>query len=128
MVKTKPEKLTVKRILKAIENTGGLKTKIADKLGVHRHTIDRYENKYPTVKQALIDETNKILDKAESVIFRSINEGDRDDSKWFLARKGKQRGYSEKIDMEQKGELKTIIEVRYEDEVKKTEEKEDGRD
>lgn len=115
MVKTKPEKLTVKRILKAIEGTGGLKTKIAEKLGVHRHTIDRYENKYPTIKQALTDETNKILDKAESNIFQSINEGDGDDSKWFLARKGKQRGYTEKIEQQNDTELKIIVETKLPD-------------
>lgn len=115
MVKTKPEKLTVKRILKAIENTGGLKTKIADKLGVHRHTIDRYENKYPTIKQALTDETNKILDKAESNIFQSINEGNEDNSKWFLARKGKNRGYTEKTEQQNDTELKIIVETKLSD-------------
>ena len=114
--KGKPnEKLTVNRILKAIEDSGGLKTKIAERLNVHRHTIDRYENQYPTVKQALMDETNKILDKAESVIFHNINEGDEDTSKWFLARKGKNRGYSEKIEQQNDTELKIIVESKLPD-------------
>lgn len=110
-----PEKASVRKILKAIEGTGGLKTAIASKLGVHRQTILNYEKKYETVRQAIEEEGDKILDKAESNLFVRIKEGDEDTSKWFLARKGKDRGYSEKIDMEQKGEIKTILKVQYEE-------------
>lgn len=109
-----PEKASVKKILKAIEGTGGLKTAIAAKLDVHRETVLNYEKKYDSVRQAIENEREKILDKCESNLFVRINEGNEDTSKWMLARLAKQRGYSEKIDMEQKGELKTILEVRYE--------------
>ena len=115
-----PEKASVNKILKAIPGTGGLKSAIAVKLGVHYRTILNYEAKYETVKQAIEEEKEKILDKAESVLFVKIQDGDEDTCKWFLARKGKQRGYSEKIDTEQKiaGEIKTILEVQYEKDIK----------
>lgn len=113
-----PEKASVKKILKAILGTGGLKSDIAIKLGVHYRTVLNYEAKYEMVKQAIEEEKEKILDKAESNLFVRIQEGDEDTSKWFLARKGKGRGYSEKIDTEHKGELKTIIEVKYEEDNK----------
>jgi len=118
-----PEKASVKKILKAIEGTGGLKTAIASKLGVHRLTVLNYEKKYETVRQAIEEEAEKILDKCESNLFVRIREGDEDTSRWVLARKGKQRGYSEKIDTEHTGELKTIIEVRYADEDDKEKDK-----
>jgi len=112
-----PEKASIKKILKAIQGTGGLKSAIAVKLGVHYRTVLNYEAKYETVKQAIEEEKEKILDKAESNLFVRIEEGDEDTSKWFLARKGRDRGYSEKTsqEVEHTGEIKTVIEVKYED-------------
>jgi len=101
----------VKKIVSAIKGTGGLKTAIAAKLGVHRETVLNYEKKYERVRQAIEEEKDKILDKAESNLFTRIQEGDEDTSKWFLARKGKNRGYSEKIDTEQKIEHKGEIKL-----------------
>jgi transposase len=117
-----PEKASVKKILSAVSGTGGLISAIAVKLGVHYHTVLNYEKRYDAVKQAIEEERDRILDKAESNLFVRIKEGDEETSKWFLARKGRHRGYSEKIDTEQKGELKTIIEVRYEGNKEKEEE------
>jgi len=114
-----PEKASVRKILAAISGTGGLKTAIAIKLGVHYRTVLNYEKKYETVRQAIGEETEKILDKCESNLFLRIQEGDEDTSKWVLSRKGKQRGYSEKIETEQKGSLKVEHTVKIEDTIKK---------
>ena len=113
-----PEKASVKKIFNARPGTGGLISAIALKLKVHYHTVLNYEKKYESVRQAIEEEKEKILDKCESNLYIRIQEGDEDTSKWVLARKGKQRGYSEKIDTDQKieGELKTVLEVRYEKE------------
>ena len=92
----KPDKLTAKQILDAIENTGGIKQRIAEKLGIHRHTLYKYEKQYPTVAQALKNEVEKIIDKAESNVFKSIKEGDVEDSWKLLKYRGKDRGYVEK--------------------------------
>jgi transposase len=107
-----PEKASVKKILNAIPGTGGLISAIAVKLKVHYHTVLNYANKYETVRQAIEEEKEKILDKAESNLFIRIKEGDEDTSKWFLARKGKHRGYSEKIDTEQKIEHSGSLTVK----------------
>lgn len=108
-----PEKASVKKILNAIQGTGGVINIIAQKLGVHYHTVLNYEKKYESVRVAIQEEQDKILDKAEDNLFTRIQEGDEDTSKWFLARRGRHRGYSEKIDIEEKGEKKIIIEVQY---------------
>jgi len=112
-----PEKASVRKILNAIPGTGGLISAIAAKLKVHYHTVLNYEKKYEMVRQAIEEEKEKILDKAESNLFIKIKEGDEDTSKWFLARKGRDRGYSEKTsqEVEHTGEVKTVIEVKYED-------------
>ena len=113
MVKT--EKLTTKKILDAVKHSAGIKSEIAKKLGVHRHTIDRYQKKYPTVRQAIEEEENNILDAAENNIFKAINAGDIDVSKWFLSRRGKKRGYSDKLDIEKDHNEPTVLKVIYED-------------
>ena len=111
-----PEKASIKKILNVIPGTGGLISAIATKLGVHYHTVINYTNKYDTVRQAIREEQDKILDKAESNLYIKIKEGDVDASKWFLARKGKDRGYSEKTEQKIEGAIETIIKVQYEDE------------
>lgn len=120
-----PEKASVRKIIKAIPGTNGLISAIAIKLGVHYRTVLRYRDQNESVRQAIEEEKEKMLDTAESNIHREIQKGDMDTSKWFLARKGKDRGYSEKIDTEHKGELKTILEVKYEENVKATKDGED---
>ena len=96
------EEHSVKQIVEAVKASGGIKTTISNKLGVHRHTIDRYENKYPRVRQAIQNELNRALDKAESNLFVKIMEGDIDISKWFLSRKGKTRGYTRRTELSDK--------------------------
>jgi transposase len=112
-----PEKASVKKILNAISGTGGLISAIAVKLGVHYHTVLNYEKKYESIRLAIEEERDRILDKAESNLFMRIKEGDEETSKWFLARKGRHRGYSEKIDTKQKieGTIETLIKVHYEE-------------
>jgi hypothetical protein len=103
---------SVKAILQAIKNSGGIKQKVAENLGVHRHTVTRYTLKYPTVQQALQDELDRVLDKAEGNIFHKVSDGDILVSQWILRYKAKDRGYSEKTEVtaevEHKGEVKVI--------------------
>ena len=122
-----PEKASVKKILNAIPGTGGLITDIASKLGVHYHTVLNYEKKYESVRLAIEEEKDKILDNAESNLFIRIKEGDEDTSKWFLARKGRDRGYGEKT--EQKIEVNADVKVMsLEETVKKYKKVLDGMD
>jgi transcriptional regulator with XRE-family HTH domain len=113
MSKTKPEQHSVKAILKAIEHSGGIKQNVAKKLGVSRHTITNYQRKHPTVAQALKDELDVVLDKAESNIFAGVQDGDIPISQWILRYKG---SYAEKSEQKIEGTIETIIKVHYEDE------------
>ena len=90
---TKPERYSVKVILAAIENSGGIKQTVAKKLGVSRHTVTNYQRKHPSVAAAFRRERDIIKDKAESNIFTKIQGGDIAISQWFLRYKG---GYEEK--------------------------------
>ena len=49
----------------------------------------------------------------ETNIFKAINAGDIDVSKWLLARRGKNRGYSDKIDIEKKTDHNEPITFKF---------------
>lgn len=95
MVGKKPQKCSVKQVLAAIKDSGGIKTSIARKLKISRFTVDNYEKKYPTIAKAIEEERDQIRDKAESNIFGEIQDGDLKTSQWFLRYKG---GYIEKTE------------------------------
>lgn len=73
-------------VIEAIEGSGGIKTTIAERLGVHCHTIDNYLGRWPSVKQAFDDEVESVGDLAESVVVEAIRDGDVSSAKWFLSR------------------------------------------
>ena len=84
---------TAAQFIKAIDKSGGIVSTIAARISCDWHTAKKYIDTMPTVKQAYDDECEKVLDRAESVLIQSINEGDSADSKWYLTKKGKHRGY-----------------------------------
>ena len=80
-------------IITAIEKSGGIKTTIAKRLGVHRHTIDNYLERFPTAKQAYENEVESIGDMAETVIISALQDKDIATAKWYANNKLKDRGY-----------------------------------
>ena len=84
-------------ILEAIKDSTAIITIIAKRLNCDWHTAKKYIELFDSCKQALLDENEKTLDMAESVVYKSIQTGNTQDAKWLLGTKGKQRGYSEKV-------------------------------
>lgn len=99
----KPIKYSKESLLEAINGSGGIVSTIADRLGCQWCTARKYINQWEETKQAFDDETERVLDKAESVLHESINEGNTHDAKWYLSTKGKKRGFSEKHELEHSG-------------------------
>ena len=92
----KPTKTQVK---KAIHDSGGIIDEIARRLGVSWATARSYINKWDDTKALYDDENERLLDMAEETVINSIKKGDTQDAKWLLARKGKQRGYGDNVDV-----------------------------
>lgn len=91
----KPDQFTAKHFIDAIPGSGGIISTIARKVGCAWHTAKKYVDNYVTVQQAYLDECEKVLDKAESVVLKSIIENeDIAVSKWYLTMKGRERGYA----------------------------------
>jgi hypothetical protein len=40
-----------------------------------------------------------LLDLAETTVLRNIKDGDTADAKWYLTKKGKHRGYSDRMEL-----------------------------
>lgn len=93
--------------IEAIPGTGGIISTIARRVGCDWHTAKKYIDTYPTVNRAYEDERERVTDLAESVLVQNIKLAykkqedtkepvDSSDAKWYLTRKGKSRGYTER--------------------------------
>lgn len=105
---------TAAQVIAAVKGTGGIKQAIADRLGVDRHTIDRYLDRYPAAKQAYDDENERVNDYNETVLNWQLHETQSatdaegntikeptaaavDIARWRAPRKMKERGYTETL-------------------------------
>lgn len=95
-------------VINAIKDSAGIMSHVARKLNCDWHTAKKYVEKWEETKQALVDECEAILDLAENKTIEAINNGDMQTIRWFLATKGKQRGFSEKYEVEHSGGVKII--------------------
>jgi hypothetical protein len=107
---SKTPQFSAQHVIDAIPGTGGIVSVIARKLGCTWNTVKRYLDNMPTVKAAYDAEVDSTLDLAESVLLdnirlsrRSQQENkvtvDSSDSKWYLTKKGKRRGYGDAIEV-----------------------------
>lgn len=98
-------------IKKAIEDSGGIMQKIAERLGCEWHTAQAYVNKYEETKLSYQNETESVLDLAESKLIENIQENDNTAIIFYLKTKGKNRGYIERLETELKGEVSHSITI-----------------
>ena len=87
------QKCTESQIIDAIKGSAGIKTTIAKRLGISFHTLQSYIKKYDSVKNALLDEEETVLDMAEGTLFKLIQNGEISAIFYYLNNKGKRRGY-----------------------------------
>jgi hypothetical protein len=86
---------TEKQVLKAVQGSTGLIQCVADRLACSWSTARKYIGQYKSCVEQFDSELQGMLDKAESAIHEAIQEKDLQVCKWYLANKGKQRGYGE---------------------------------
>ena len=98
-----------KDFIDAIPGSAGIISTIARRVGCVWNTADRWVTDKPTVRQAYDDECERVLDMAEGIVLQGITDGDLPSAKWYLARKGKKRGYADKLEMEQSSEVNFLI-------------------
>lgn len=104
---------TADQMRDALLKSRGLVTVAAKMLGCEPHTVHRYIRDFPTVAAALKEAREGILDMTEARLFQAANEGEQWAVTFLLKNIGKDRGYMEKQQIEQSGDV--TIRVRYVD-------------
>ena len=95
-----------KDLLVAIEDSNGFVTTIAARLHCSWHAADNAIKASAAALQAIKDEEEKTLDFVEGKAIKKINEGDGAMIRFYLATKGKKRGftYEEKLEADETAE------------------------
>lgn len=94
-------KITKEQMLKAIQGSQGLVSKIQRKLEailgekISWDTTEKWIHKWEEAETAVKNEKEAMLDIAENNIFKDMVNGDTATSKWYLRMKGKERGYED---------------------------------
>ena len=99
-----------KDLLAAIEDSNGFVTTIAARLHCSWHAADNAIKASAAALQAIKDEEEKTLDFVEGKAIKKINEGDGTMIRFYLATKGKKRGftYDEKLETDESAEDSNI--------------------
>ena len=106
-------KRTAEEVVAATEGSGGIKGVIAQRLKIHRHSVDNYLGRYASAMQAYENECQLIADLAESTVINDIRQHKNvETSKWYLRMKARDRGYVEKQQQEITGAAGGPIEVK----------------
>lgn len=99
------EQYRAQQFIDVIPGTAGIITTIARRVGCSWHTAKKYIDKYATVRQVYESECDSMLDRAELEAHKLIEKGDGSMIRWYLSTKGKHRGYVERVEQEQIGEI-----------------------
>lgn len=99
-----------KELLAAIEGCRGIISTVAARLHVGWHTAERAINDSEKAREAMSDEEETTLDFVEGKAIQRINEGDGAMIRFYLATKGKKRGftYDEKLETDESAEDSNI--------------------
>ena len=107
-------KISVADVEPLVSEYKGNVAAIARRLGVSRSTVWARVQESPTLTAALEDARESMVDNAESALYKKVIEGiDTTALIFFLKTQGRKRGYIEKQEVENSGEL--LIRVTYED-------------
>ena len=99
----RPKKITEKKFKIAVQDSQGIKAVIAKRLGCTWVCVNNYVKSNPFAQKLLDEESEVVLDMAESVVFKAIQNGDERVAEWYLQKKGKNRGYCDNVGIQVKG-------------------------
>lgn len=100
---SKKREQTCQRIIEALQESKGLLTLAAHKAGVSYSTVKRYATEFPTVREAVQDAKESMLDFTESKLYEKIKFGDTACLIFYLKTQAKHRGYVERQEVTGEG-------------------------
>lgn len=108
------ERYTKHQIIEALIETKGLVSLAAKKLGCSHNVIYDYKKKYPEVAAVFDEQRTALVDVAELSLFKAIQKGEPWAVALVLKTIGKGRGYVERQEIENSGDM--TVTVKYETE------------
>ena len=108
---------TKKAFLKALENTLGVKTPAARKIGINPSTVYMWINDDPEFAKAVKEIEEQVLDFSESHLYQQIAENNTTATIFHLKTKGKHRGWIERVEFQDKSKLDDHLESMTDDEI-----------
>lgn len=92
--------ITAAEAIKAVKSSRGFVTTIAKQLGCTRCHVYALQKKYPTFKQAIIEEREGLKDFAEGKLLEQINSGNMTAIIFYLKTQAHDRGFVERHHIE----------------------------
>lgn len=89
-------KATAEQVIEAVRRNRGIIRGVARDLGVNRTTVYTYVHRWQSVRQALEEERENMIDYAETKLYDQIRNGSLKAIEFFLRGPGKDRGYVER--------------------------------
>ena len=105
MGRGKAKQYTKEEVLHAIKGCNTIISTVAKTLDCSWDTAHKYINKWQETKTAYENERQRTLDFAEGKLFKNIEKGDPGSIKYFLSKKGKERGYGDETIDEKVAEI-----------------------
>lgn len=102
-------RLTAKKVADALRESRGMVTVAARKLGCTRQTVHAWINRSPQVAEAVKDAREVMTDTTELKFYEAIMKGEAWAISMYLRTQGKDRGYVERQEQEQIGNVRVEI-------------------
>lgn len=113
MGKHQPE-IWKKKLLIALTNSLGVVTPACKEVGISRERFYYYYNEDEEFKKAVDDIQNIQCDFVESQFFKKINEGSEKSILFYLRYRGRNRGYTDSVDLTTAGkELNSDVKIIF---------------
>ena len=90
---------TAQRIIVALGECQGLLTLAAKKAGISYSTMNRYCRDFPSVREAMHEAKETMLDYTEGKLFTAIKANNMTAIIFYLKTQGKERGYTERSEI-----------------------------
>ena len=91
-------KTKVKDVIEAINQSNGMLSVAARRLGLDRRTMYKIIDRYPVVKKAVKEAREYNLDLTELKLQQAVREGEAWAVIWTLKTQGRERGYIERVE------------------------------
>lgn len=95
----KDTKENKKKILEILERNLGIVTPTCKEVGIAKKTFYEWYNNDPEFKKDVDNINDTCLDFVESQLFKKIKEGAEKSIHFYLAKKGKSRGYGDNMNI-----------------------------